>query len=303
MDVERSAQEFRSRLGSLLKCVQPAVNPRTSLQRRGDRWTIRARVGTFRVFRVSPRMLTFDSEELRLPADMPLSIAEAGIQAHTLMVALEALAPDTAADWETVLGQAEDDLHALVGDELRTAFVRRGLRGVRKVAAQVPLDAVADATAEPTDVAVLVRAFAHPDVLEPLRSDDPLAPARLRGLQERERLLQAEGGTWDAVAVASHLRLTRQAVNRRRQKGALLALDAGRRGFIYPAWQFTRQGTVAGLEHVLDALRPHDPWMQQAFVLAPNVRLDGQTPLAAMRAGRSDEVVEAASASGTHGAA
>lgn len=303
MTVERSAQDFRSRLGSVLGRVQPSVNARTRLHRHGDRWTIRARVGTFRVFRVSPRMLTIDSEELRLAADTPLSIAEAGIQADTLMVALEALAPNTGADWETVLGIAEDDLQALVGDEIRIAFLRRGLRVVRKVAAQVPLDAVADATAEPTDVAVLVRAFAHPDMLEPLRTDDPLAPSRLRGLQERERLLQAEGGTWDAATVGSHLRLTRQAVNRRRQKGALLALGAGRRGFIYPAWQFTRQGTVSGLEHVLDALRAHDPWMQQAFVLAPNVRLDGQTPLAALRTGRADEVVEAASAYGTHGAA
>lgn len=303
MDVERSAQDFRSRLGSVLGRVQPSVNARTSLRRHGDRWTIRARVGAFRVFRVSSRMLTIDSEELGLPADQPLSIVEAGIEAHTLTVALEALTPGTAADWETILGNAEDALQALVGDEVRAAFLRRGLRGVRKVAAHVPLDAVADATAEPTDIAVLVRAFTHPDVLEPLRRDDALAPARLRGLQQRERLLQAEGGTWDAATVASHLRLTRQAVNRRRQKGTLLALDAGRRGFIYPAWQFTRRGTLAGLDRVLDALRPHDPWMQQAFALAPNVRLDGQTPLAGLRAGRADEVVAAASAYGMHGAA
>ena len=97
--------------------------------------------------------------------------------------------------------------------------------------------------------------------------------------------------------------LTRQGVNRRRRAGVLLAIDVGRRGFRYPAWQFVRTGTLPGLERVLRALAGHDSWMQLAFMLDPNPRLNDTSPLAALRAGREDDVVAAAQALGEHGAA
>ena len=103
--------------------------------------------------------------------------------------------------------------------------------------------------------------------------------------------------------VADHLHLTRQGVNRRRRTGGLLALDVGRLGFRYPAWQFTRGGTLRGLESALAALRDHDPWTQLSFMLSPSARLDRDTPMAALRQGRQADVESAALALGEHGAA
>lgn len=116
-----------------------------------------------------------------------------------------------------------------------------------------PPGALADAASAPTDVEVLVRVLQQPATLALLHAEDPLGPARLRGLAERQRLLGAEGGTWSAQEVASHLSVTRQAVNKRRQQGTLLGLDAGRHGYLYPAWQFARQGTVSGPSSALRA--------------------------------------------------
>ena len=118
------------------------------------------------------------------------------------------------------------------------------------------------------DPAQVVRALQQPDAIETLRADDPLGPARLRGLRAREELLTVEGGTLSVDEVAAHLHITRQAVNKRRQQGTLVALDAGRHGYRYPAWQFVREGTLRGLELVLAALKKHDVWMQQIFMVS-----------------------------------
>ena len=112
-----------------------------------------------------------------------------------------------------------------------------------------------------------------------------------------------EGGTLSADEVANHLNITRQAVNKRRKQGALVGLDAGRHGYLYPAWQFVREGTIADVEAVLDALTKHDPWMQHIFMISRNTRLNDHTPLEGLRQGRLDDVLKAARAFGEHGAA
>jgi hypothetical protein len=185
----------------------------------------------------------------------------------------------------------------------RQIAATRALRAVSKAIENSPIHALAQAASAPTDVEVLVRALQQPDTIEALRSDDPLTPARLRGLRERERLLEVEGGTLSADEVAKHLSITRQAVNKRRQQGALVGLDAGRHGYLYPAWQFVRAGTIADLEPVLGALKGHDPWMQHIFMVSGNTRLGDRTPLEALRQGRRDDVLTAARALGEHGAA
>jgi hypothetical protein len=179
----------------------------------------------------------------------------------------------------------------------------RALRAVSRAIAHSPIQVLAEAASAPTDMEVLIRALQQPDAIEIVTSEDPLAPARIRGLQERERLLTVEGGTLSAEDVANHLRITRQAVNKRRQQRALVGLDAGRHGYLYPAWQFVRNGTIPGLDAVLDALKLHDPWMQQIFMTSRNTRLGEVSPLERLRDGRLDDVLRAARAFGEHGAA
>jgi hypothetical protein len=141
-----------------------------------------------------------------------------------------------------------------------------------------------------SDYGALLRALDQPELLAALEPRDPLAPARLRGLRLQQELLTAEGGTSSAQAVADALGITRQAIDKRRKRGALIGLSLGRRGYAYPVWQIG----LDGLEAVLAELRDLDPWTQTAFMLAPNRWLAGETPLEVLRRGNRDAVLQAA---------
>ncbi|MGH2458259.1 MAG: hypothetical protein ACRDIY_05265 [Chloroflexota bacterium] len=186
---------------------------------------------------------------------------------------------------------------------LRAAFLARGLRALARLAPELADHELGEAVGASSDFALLARALERPEAIAALRQEDPLAEARLRGISMRERLLQAEGGTFTAEQVAQHLRMTRQAVDKRRRAGRLIAFSAGRRGYLYPVWQFGADGTLPGLERILSQLAVHDPWMQAAFFLSGDPRLSDRSPLEALRAGEVEAVCRAARGYGEHSAA
>jgi hypothetical protein len=163
--------------------------------------------------------------------------------------------------------------------------------------------AVENATAAPTDLAVLIRALSSGELLDDLKSVEPLAPSFIRGIEAKRRLIEENGGVLSAEQIANNLGISRQAVEKRRQAGRLVALTTGRHGYRYPAWQFTESGTVAGLEDVLKVLAPHDEWMQTAFFVSKNPRLNFRAPIEALRDGHVQQVLDCADAYGEHGAA
>lgn len=170
---------------------------------------------------------------------------------------------------------------------------------------RVVVDVTADLSAEelrlesPNVLNILLERLAD----RVLPTSDPLAMARFRGVIAMRELLHAEGGALSVVDVADLLGITRQAVDKRRHAVQLLAVQVPKRGFLYPAWQFTDAGTVlAGLVEVLKALREHDPWAQARFFLAGNHRLKSKRPLDLLRSGDLEPVLVAASAFGEQGA-
>lgn len=181
-------------------------------------------------------------------------------------------------------------------------FLRRAIDAILELT-ELSDDYLATAAAAPNNFWVLVRALEAPAAMKTLAAVDPLAPAHMRGLEAKHRLVEQGGGALTAAQAARALGLSRQAVDKRRLAGRLLALALGRRGYVYPAWQFTPSGTVKGLEEILGALREHDPWMQAAFFLNRNSRLGDRTPVDMLRAGRLEEAMAAAHAYGEHGAA
>lgn len=191
-----------------------------------------------------------------------------------------------------------------VGEQpAQATFIARALNALAHLATEMDERSLGDAAGAPSDYAVLLRALEHPEALAVLRQHDPLAAARLRGLREREKLLQAEGGAVGVDEAAALLGISRQAVDKRRRAGKLIGLTLGRRGYVYPVWQFSQGGTLPGLEEVLTELRGHDPWMQTIFLLSENTRLSGLAPLHELRHGHVDEVRRAARMLGEHGAA
>lgn len=186
---------------------------------------------------------------------------------------------------------------------VRGVFARRALRAVARLSRQMGEASLREAVSAPSDYGVLLAALESEPGLAALVSEDPLAEARLRGIEARKRLLEAEGGTLGAQEVASLLNISRQAAYKRYRAGRLLAVDCGRHGFSFPAWQFVPDGVLPGLEEVLTALADFDPWMKLAFFLEENAATGGKPPLVALRKGKVKDVLRAAELHGEHGAA
>lgn len=182
---------------------------------------------------------------------------------------------------------------------LGQAFALRARRAIESLARQLSPDTLTQALSAPTDVDTLIEGLLQAPTVEPIH---PLGSARLRGAQAARRLLEQEGGTLSAEEVGDFLGITRQAVNQRRQAGKLLALEMGRHGFAYPAWQLTETGTLPGLEDTLEALEGHDPWMQARFFLTGHPRLENRRPLDELREEHQEPVLQAARTYGEHGA-
>lgn len=185
----------------------------------------------------------------------------------------------------------------------KTAFVARALAALATMTEELNERSLANIAGATSDYLVLVKALQQPEVAAIFKEDDPLLPARLRGLEARQQILEAEGGTMTVSEVASMLGITRQAVEKRRKAGKLIALSLGQRGYAYPRWQFDADRVLPGLDAVLHELEMPDGWGQVGFLLSPNTRLKRRRPLDVLRAGMIDDAIWAAGAYGETGAA
>ncbi len=186
----------------------------------------------------------------------------------------------------------------------KTAFVARALNALATLTDELDERTLANAAGATSDYLALVKALQQPEVAAIFKEDDPLLPAKLRGLEARQQILEAEGGTMTVSEVAALLGITRQAIEKRRKVGKLIALSLGKRGYAYPRWQFTADGRLlSGLEEVLCDLEEHTSMAQTIFMLGPTIRLDGQRPLDAIRQGRITDARRAAKSYLEHGAA
>lgn len=188
-------------------------------------------------------------------------------------------------------------------DDVKNAILTRSLSLTRRAMERVSPSTLAEAVAASTDQEAMLRILEAPEMAAPASDAATIAAARAAGIEARDQLLNAQGGPWPVERVAKYLGLTRQAVDKRRKANKLIGLAVGRHGYLYPAWQFSRNGTVPGLEDVLRALARQDPWSQVIFMLSPNDRLESVTPLEALKKGQTEEVKIAAALFGEHGAA
>lgn len=130
---------------------------------------------------------------------------------------------------------------------------------------------------------------------------DKFELAIARGLEARQRLMEAEGGSLSSEEVARLLRISKTAVLKRLEAGRLLAwreerLQAAR----FPRWQFDEHGHVlSGLAEVLDCLNRDeslDAWGKILFFLQAKRSLGGRRPLDFLRERKLKEVSLAAQA-------
>lgn len=180
---------------------------------------------------------------------------------------------------------------ALGGSDARGALVRSFTEATEGVA-----DDLLDS---PRGLRLVVEGFLE---RQPARGD-ALAKARLRGLLAQREILEIDGGALATADVAQLLGMSTQAVNKRRIAHKLLALSVPKRGFLYPAWQFSDEGTLRGFESILAVLKESDAWAITRFFLYENDRLERRRPIDVLRAGDVNAVKRAAESFGVHGAA
>lgn len=118
----------------------------------------------------------------------------------------------------------------------------------------------------------------------------------MRSFARRRELL---AGALTASQVAKLLKTSRQTPHDRLTAGTLLAvMDQG--AWRFPSWQFDpdgENGVVPGLPAVIRALRV-SPIAKVIWLTRPNPALDGETPLACLKAGQTERVVALAHAVG-----
>jgi hypothetical protein len=183
-----------------------------------------------------------------------------------------------------------------------SVFLTRAIHAVVQLQQSLSKQTLAVAASASTDYMVLVNALTAAPVTLELAAEDPLAAAKLRGLERMPQLVSAGGGVVSAEQAARLLGITRQAVDKRRAQNRLIGLTQGRRGYGYPRFQFVGGTTLRGLEEVLEVFGQGDDWSKLVFFVNPNDLLDGETPESALRANRLDAVLRAARCDGEQGA-
>ena len=169
---------------------------------------------------------------------------------------------------------------------LAQAFLTRSVKMLERVSSFASTEALKSALSSPTDVGGVASLLSD---LAPLGFDlsavDPFLEAMARGAAIKQELLASGGGGLTSSQVSSALGITRQAVDKRRGRRALLAVPNGSGEYVYPACQFTSDGVTPGLEAVLRAFQIRSPWTQLSLLLASAPALGGKTILDALKSG------------------
>ncbi len=113
----------------------------------------------------------------------------------------------------------------------------------------------------------------------------------------RSALLEQAGGAVTAIKAAGLLGKTRQAVEKRRERGTLLAVVA-QGEYLYPLFQFENEAVLDGLPEVLQAFTVRNGWTQLSVLLSPQDGLDGRSVVDALKHG---DVKVAASVAAAYG--
>ncbi len=169
---------------------------------------------------------------------------------------------------------------------LAQAFLKRSVKMLERVSSSASSEALQSALSSPTDIGGVASLLSD---LAPLGVDlsavDPLLEAMARGAAIKQELLTSSGGGLTSTQVARALGITRQAVDKRRSRRALLAVPNGSGEYVYPACQFTSDGLIPGLEEVLRGFQIRSTWTQLSVLLASAPALGGKSILEVLKSG------------------
>jgi hypothetical protein len=174
---------------------------------------------------------------------------------------------------------------------IREAFWARASAVLKQIAEHADEQSLQRAVAAPTDAGAVARAISDSAAMTSAVAElDPLAALIAKGATQKLELLKQAGGVLSVSDVARLLRISRQAVDKRRREGKLLAVPRGA-DYAYPACQFDEDRVVPGLTELLGHIGPEPTWAALAFLITPDDRLEDLTPLAVLR-GKDEKLKE-----------
>lgn len=176
-------------------------------------------------------------------------------------------------------------------------FLGRAMPLLRRLLEEASTDVLKESLEAPTDVGTLARFLTDAASREGVRALDPLAAAFARGALLQEELLEKAGGTWRVSEVAGHLNVSRQAVDKRRRRGSVLAVQVGDT-YRYPLCQFDESGVIDGLPEVLRAMPTESGWTRLSLLFSETPA--HRTVLEAVRAGCREEALRTVRDWGEH---
>jgi len=176
----------------------------------------------------------------------------------------------------------EQVVRAFADSPIRAAFRERASAALKRIVEEAEEDALIRAVSAPTDAGALARAISETLPTDSASSElDPLASLIARGAEQKLELLKQAGGGLSASDVSRLLHISRQAVDKRRREGKLLAVPRGS-DYAYPACQFEDDRAIPGLPEMLAARTVDHPWATLAFLVTAEDEL-GCSPVQALQ--------------------
>lgn len=168
-------------------------------------------------------------------------------------------------------------------DSVQAAFLRRAMATLERITATAPQKALTEALAAPTGAGALAQLLSHSDLIGAAVTDlDPLVPALARNVEHRHQLLKRAGGVLSAEEAGKIAGVSRQAIDKRRRSGAILAIREGS-DWKYPACQFQDGEVLPGIADIVRGFATQGAWAALDFLLSPDSALGGRSPLEALR--------------------
>ena len=205
---------------------------------------------------------------------------------------------------------AEAAFEAAVGrrprSDLKEVLFTRSAYALLALVREMPESVVRAALAAPTALGSMARLVAEGAVLAPgAEAGEPLAASYARSAERRRRVIERAGGEIGATEVGTLLGISRQAVDKRRGEGKLLAIRSPSGDYRYPSAQFTAAGgVVPHLTEWLAACGWRDEWMQLQLLSSRPGTLGRRTVCEALASGNNalvDEALRLAQTAGEQG--
>ncbi|NBJ13679.1 Rv2175c family DNA-binding protein [Microvirga arsenatis] len=196
------------------------------------------------------------------------------------------------------IGQVLERAIEISGEPQKLALLSRAVKGF-DAAINAPVNSadLVSILSSSTDVGALAKALTAAASDPVVAKLDPTAELVAAGAARKAELINLAGGLFSLQNVVSLLKITRQAIEKRRKAGTIIAVRTGD-DYRYPACQFTQDGMVEGLDMVLKEMPVRADWMRLEWLLTPDEALDGLSPLEALKKGQLEDVLDVARAQG-----